>query len=149
MGYYMRFISTDERKISLTVLEAALKEIDSNYRVKRDETDNSQGDLMLGEDVYGEIEVNLPGDEIFDIEIEELVEFLEEVEGENKSKVVEVLNNASAILSVRVLDQGRASEETFEKIAPIWDCCFKNYSGLVQADDEGYHDDSGLILEVD
>ena len=100
-------------------------------------------------DIYGQIVVNRAGDGIFNEEIEELRELVEEVEGEKKSEVLSVLAQAKAIVIVRVLWQGRESEETLEKIDPLWQWLLANRKGLMQAEGEGYYDASGLILEVE
>jgi hypothetical protein len=150
MGYFMRFIVTDEKKVSLTELESALKESNENYRIESDEGDDTYGELMSGEDIYGQIEINIPDDGLFDEEIGELIEFLEDAEGENKTIVLETLNNARSIFCIQVLNQGRSSDEdTLSKIDPIWKWFFRNRKGLMQADAEGYYDALGLILEVE
>jgi hypothetical protein len=145
----MRFIAADEQDVSLSVLEAALKETDAAYLIERDEGSDSEGVLTYKGDVYGEVAVNRPGDGIFDEEIEELREFVDEVEGEKKSDVLSVLGRAKAIVAVRVLWQGRESEETLEKIDPLWQWLLAHRTGLMQADGEGYYDATGLILEVE
>jgi hypothetical protein len=149
MGYYMRFISNDERKLSLKELESALKEYDSSYKVERGEDDDSEGTLTYADGVYGQLEVNEKRDGVFEDEIEMLKENVENTEGENKQRVLDVLEKASSLLFVRVLNQGRSDEETLEKINPIWGWLFKNRNGLAHADYEGYYDDTGLIFEVD
>ena len=149
LGYYMRFIADDEQDVSLGVLEAALKKTDAAYLIERDEASDSEGVLTYKGDVYGEIAVNRPGDGIFDEEIEELREFVDDVEGEKKSEVLGVLSRAKTIVAVRVLWQGRESEETLEKIDPLWQWLIAHRKGLIQAEGEGYYDDTGLILEVE
>ena len=146
MGYYMRFISTDERKLSLKEIESALKENDSNYKIDRD--DDAEGTLMYDDGVYGLLEINEEGDGIFEDEIEMLKEKVEAAEGENKQSVLDVLEKSESLLFVRVVDQGRNDEETLEKINPMLDWLIKNREGLIQADYEGYYDASGLIFEV-
>ena len=85
MGYYMRFIVTDEKDVSLGPLESALKQIDPAYLIDRDEEADSEGLLKWRDAVYGQIEVNRPGDGLFDGEIEELKEFVENSEGAKRS----------------------------------------------------------------
>ena len=148
MGYYMRFIVTDERDLSLSVFESALKQVDSAYLIERDEESDSQGLLKCGDDVYGQIELNRPGDGLFDGEIEELKGFVDNNEGAKQSEVLNVLGQAKAIVAIRVLDQGRESEDTLMKIDPLWRWLFANRQGLLQAGGEGYYDASGLILAV-
>jgi hypothetical protein len=64
MGYYMRFIVTDEGQVSMSELEASLRGIDPNYSLSRDDGEEKQAHLYYGEEVYGEIEVNVPGDDL-------------------------------------------------------------------------------------
>jgi hypothetical protein len=145
----MRFIAVDEQDVSLSILEAALQQTDAAYLIERDEDSDSEGALTYEGDVYGQLEVSRAGDGIFNEEIEELKEFVEESEGEKKSEVTHILSQAKAIVAIRVLWQGRESEETLEKVGPLWQWLFANRTGLLQADGEGYYDASGLILEVE
>jgi hypothetical protein len=144
----MRFIVIAEQDVSLGLLESALKQVDSAYLIERDEESDIEGLLKCGDDVYGQIEVNLPGDDLFDGEIEELKDFVNNSEGIKRSEVLNVLSQAKAIVAIRVLDQGRESEDTLMKIDPLWRWLFANRQGLLQAGGEGYYDASGLILEV-
>lgn len=142
MGYYLRFLVTDSQEISLVQVEAGLKQSNLDYRI-------SDGDLMLGEDVLAEIEINCPSDGLFDEEIEELTEEVQEKRSRNKKRVAEVLQQAKAIVAVRVLSQGRDEEETMEKLVPLWEWLFVNRTGLLQADADGYYDQTRRILKVD
>ena len=148
MGYYMRYIVTDEKEISLAMLESALQQLDSAYQIERDEPADDEGLLKHGEGVYGQIEINRPGDGIFDGELEELAEFVNAAPGENQSRVLEVLHQARAILAIRVVHETREIEETLTKIDSLWAWLFANRKGLMQAGGEGYYDASGLILPV-
>jgi hypothetical protein len=76
-----------------------------------------------------------------------LLEEVEESEGEGKTKVKRALEQAKAIVALQVLWQGCGTEETMEKLEPLWEWLFANRQGLLQADAEGYYDSSGLILE--
>ncbi|MCI0665735.1 MAG: hypothetical protein L0220_32160 [Acidobacteria bacterium] len=145
MGYYMRFISIDKEDISLSVLESALRLSDTDYRI------NNDGDILYKGEIYGQLEVNRPGDSLYGDEIEELKEFIEEARGAKKKKqrVLAVLDNSSAIVAVGVLWQELTAEETLERLEPLWDWLLANRKGLIQADDEGYYDATGLILKVE
>ena len=61
---------------------------------------------------------------------------------------MDALTNATSIIAVRVLWQGREPEPTLEKLDALWNWLLSNRTGLMQADDEGYYDSSGLILSV-
>jgi hypothetical protein len=80
----MRFVAVDG-EVSLSALEATLKETDAAYQIERDEDADSEGVLTHTGEVYGQVEINRPGDEIFDGEIEELKAAVEGSEGVNKA----------------------------------------------------------------
>lgn len=146
----MRFVVADDKDISLSVINSGLKEKDAAYSVEFDDDADDAGDLTYNGDIYGTLEINRPGDGLFDEEIEELQEFLEDAEGERKSEVLQTLNDAKAIVALQVLQQGRATdEETLVRIDLLWEWLFANYKGLMQADAEGYYDASGLVVKVE
>lgn len=124
MGYYMRYIVTDDQPLLLGDLDAALKSIDPNYAI-------TNGDFHYGSDLYGEIEINPRGEELCDEELSELEEFAEDSEGAHKQRVIDTLCGAKAILAVRVLWQGRESEPTLKKNHPLWEWLFSNRQGLM------------------
>jgi len=150
MGYYMRFIVTDDKEISLSKINSGLKKIDAAYSIEFDNDVDDAGDLTYNGDIYGALEINRPSDGLFDEEIDELNEFLEDSEDERKSEVLQVLNDAKVIVALQVLQQGRTTdEETLVKIDLLWEWLFANYKGMMQADAEGYYDAQGLVIEVD
>ncbi len=142
MGYYMRYILTDDRETTLSEIETGLKQVDPDYSIGDGET------LMYGDELYGEIEINVPGDGLFEAEVEELKEEIKDNRGRNKTTVLEALQKARAIVAVRVLWQDRETEQTLDKIDPLWEWLFDNREGLLQADGEGYYSQSKHILKV-
>ena len=148
MGYYMRFILTGEDETRLRDLEAGLKKVDGSYQITNVELlPYESGELRHGDALLGEVEINRPADP------EELDELREEVEEsgastEEQQAVLSVVNQATSIIAVRVLRQGRNSEEVLEEIDPLWDWLFANRKGLLHADADGFYDASGLILEA-
>jgi len=138
----MRFITTDSAETTPSILEQALKETDSQYSI------TESGELKHGDDVYGVVEVNRPGDGLFEEEIGELKEFVEDVRGKRKPDVLKSLDEAKAIIAVQVLFGDRQAEVTLQKLDPLWEWLISNRKGLLQADDEGYYDQSGRILKV-
>jgi hypothetical protein len=145
MSYYMRYISTSAEPLTLQVLEAGLRSLDPKYRVAED------GDLLYGDELFGQLEVNLPDEELFEEEREELLEELEDAEDAKGVKVVrKVLEEARAIVALQVLFQGRKdTESTLQRIDPLWDWLYAHRTGLMQADGEGYYDAKGAVLELE
>ncbi len=149
MGYYLRFVSPDDREVAFPAIAEALKAINASYELKVDKAGTRpSADLLFGGDAYAEIEINSSGDGLFDEEIDELKEFLEDAGSGDKAKVLAVLDSAKSIIAVRVLLGGRETEETMEKLDPLWQWLFANRDGLLQTDEQGYYDSSGLVLEV-
>jgi hypothetical protein len=148
MGYYMRFFDTSEEPLTTEQIQEALKEEDPSYRLEAPESAKiPQADLYRGDDLFAEIEINQPGEALFEDEIKEMIEFLEEAKGTSRKRVEETLQNAKRIVSIRVLSQGKESDETIAGIEPLWKWLFLTRKGLLQADGEGYYDQNGLIHE--
>ena len=148
MGYYMRFFDTSEELLSIREIEMGLKEKDPSFRVDvpKDGAGTS-GILYRDESIYAEIEINQPGDGLFENEIEEMLEFLEDASSGNRERVEDTLKNAKRTISLRVLHQDRDPNETFDGLGNLWTLLFATRKGLLQADGEGYYDENGLILE--
>jgi hypothetical protein len=152
MGYYMRYIVTDG-ELRLVEIEEALRGTDGAYRLHQHSgTQRQSADLYHGDELYGELEINRPGDGLFEDEIAELREMVEEREEsdeDGRRRVVDLLTRATGMLAVRVLWQGRDAEPTLERLDPLWRWLHDRREGLLQADSEGYYDQDGLVLAVE
>ena len=142
MSYYIRYISTDATETTPPTLQEALTERDPQYSIA------ASGEFKHGEEVYGVVEINRPGDGLFEEEIEELKEFVKDVRGKRKLDVLKTLDDARAIVAVQVLFGDRPAEVTLQKLDPLWEWLISHRRGLLQADDEGYYDKTGRILKV-
>jgi hypothetical protein len=147
MGYYLRFITTDTAPIDLAKLSAVLQSQDGKYAL---ESRGQELTLHYDGEPYADLEINRPGDGLFEEEIEELLEFLEDATGRKKKRVQTVLKDAKQMLAAQVVFGGRDPEVTFDRIDPIWVHLFEHHNGLLQADGEGYYDaPEHLLLELD
>lgn len=143
MSHYMRFIATDGKAFTLADLEAGLKAEDEAYSL-------ADGLLRFDGEVYAEVEINRPGDGVFESEISTLREFLDEVEEGDRARVEKALRNARAVVVALPIHGERDEESTFDIIDALWDYLFEHHTGLLQADLEGYYDASGeLIYEAE
>jgi len=147
MGYYMRYIITDDREVNLNILEMALKIVSPLFSIQRSKGES--GELRFGNEVYGNLEINGLGDELFGSEVEELVEEVREAETGEKQTVLDTLKAAKSIIAVQVLWGGRKTDETLGKLDPLWNWLLANRKGLVQADGEGYYEKRKLILRIE
>lgn len=141
MSYFMRYISADTAPITVADLQQALQVVNPQYRI----VDNV---LHLGDDVFGDIEINHPDDELFQDEIAELREAVDDVRGKGKQAVLDVLEHATTIVAVQVLYQARDVETTLQAIDPLWTWLFAHRQGFLQVDGEGYYSQTKLLLKV-
>jgi hypothetical protein len=146
MGYLMRYISTDGREITLSMIEAALKAVDPSYAIANVEVDDL-GDLMYGDTQCAIIEINRPGDDMFEDDLAEFQDLVGKGDTGVEHVVRHTLTNATALIVIEALWKGEDAEPVLAKIDPLWNWLFANYAGLSQADSEGFYDSSGLILE--
>lgn len=148
MPYRMRFFDTSDEALSIKGIEVALKREDPAYHLEVfEDSERPLADMYFGGGVYAQIELNQPGDGLFDEEIQEMLEFIIDAEGKGRKQVEQVLKAAKRIIAVQVLSQGRQSEETLAVIDPLWQWLFHTRKGLLHADGEGYYDENDLILE--
>lgn len=146
MGYLMRYLSTDIREITLTTIETALQQLNPAYHITNTEVPDI-GDLMYADLNLGIIEVNRPGDDIFD---DDLAEFFDLVGPQNtpaQQQVRDVLTNTRTMIVVEAVWQGQDAEPVLSRLDVLWDWLFATYPGLLQADTEGFYHGEDLILE--
>jgi hypothetical protein len=144
----MRYFDTSDEPLAIKDIEAAMKRENPAYRLEIfEDSKRPLADLYLGDAVYAQIEINQPGDGLFDEEIEEMLDFLLDAEGQVQKRGEKVLKAAKRTVAVQVLSQGRESEETLSGIDPLWKWLFLTREGLLHADGAGYYDEDDLILE--
>ncbi len=148
MGYYMRFITTDPKPSSIDVLGGRLRSRNPGWRLESEAARRPSAKIHLGHELLGELEVNQPGDGLFDEEVEELLELIEADGRGDRERVVKLLEGATAAYVVRVLWQGREAEDTLDALDAVWEILFELHDGLLQADAEGYYSREGQVLEV-
>ncbi|MDF1665990.1 MAG: hypothetical protein P1V97_29810 [Planctomycetota bacterium] len=147
MGYYMRFLTTDKVVRGIPFLNRELQKRNPKWELEFVANAKRPSALLkYGSELYGEFEVNLPGDGLFTEEIEELGDFISHLE--KRDAVEKVLKDATAIYALRVLWQGRDSEATLDTLQVFWEVLFSLHSGLLQADDDGYYDAEKRVLAV-
>ncbi len=152
MGYYIRFVFDSDERPSLKAIGALLSEADASYAVTAVEAlpDDPPGsvyaNITLADDLIGALELRDvldPGD---DDDIQGLIEEIEEIDEDDA--VTSTLWNATGLLSVQVLWEGDDHSESLRKLNPLWSALLAKYSGVVQADEEGYYGVDGEILAL-
>lgn len=148
MGYYMRFVSTDNRSLLLPELLEVLLADDPDYAFKYDEPSHRiSGILIHSGRAVAELEVNVPGDGLFDEERDELVEAAAAGDGAGKPRILEALRSATWLLAIRVLSGDQDTEDVLALLDPVWNWLHLNRDGIVNADGEGFYEGRDLVLE--
>lgn len=145
MSYYMRFIITEAVPLDLPAVDAVLKSVDSAFAVRIDPMVPESGDLLYGDTAYAIVEVNQPGDDIFEEDIDELKEAVSFHDNPRKAEVLAVLDSAQRMIALEILEAG---DENLVALEPFWDALFARYKGLLQVDEEGFFDREGRVLSL-
>ena len=146
MGYYMRYISADERPLNLTAMGEALSAIDPRYRMRPTDLDDLV-EVVYDDKMYGQIEINGTDDELFEDDISAFIEMIGEATTQEERLVTSTLTAATQIIAVEMFWEGTDSEATFALFDPLWDWLFANRRGILQADSEGFYSADGLLVE--
>ena len=146
MGYYMRYISTDERPLSLAMIGETLGAIDPRYLIRTTDLDELV-EVIYDDKLYGQIEINTPGDELFEDDINAFMEMVGKPTTQEEHLVMATLTAATQMIAVEMFWEGTASEATFALFDPLWDWLFANRRGVLQADTEGFYSADGLLVE--
>lgn len=148
MGYYMRFITRDDRDVSFDQIEAMLILGDARYALQRSQFEFEQvADVFYDSVLIGQIEINQVDDEIFEDDVSAFREMIGEPVSNEDRSVLAILNQAWLMVVVEALWKGTDAEYTLTKFDPLWAWLFANRSGILQADNEGFYDANGLIVE--
>lgn len=146
MGDFIRYIITVAHDLTLDGLNQALKEVDPEFSIIPDRASTISGDLLHGSEVYGEIELNRPGDQVFSEDLDDLRDELIDIEGAEKNTVLHAFDEATGMIALELSEEGH---QHYRRIDPVWDWLFEHYPGLLQIDEEGYYDQNNQLLAVE
>jgi hypothetical protein len=147
LGYYIRYIVADDRAVSLQDIRIAIAAAGSGYEVDGEE---AEATIVYDSRPIGHVTLNTPGDGLFDEERDELIEFAQNSSNATaQARVVNTLRDAQGIVAVQVLFGEGETDQTLDRLGPLWTWLQANRRGLIQADGEGYYDDQELILALD
>ena len=146
MGDFIRYILTSENDLTLSLVEAGLKEIDPEFALLPDQAAPNSADVLHAGEIYGDIEINQREDQVFSEDIEDLRDELTEIEDEGKAGVLTMLDQAVTMVAFQISEQGH---DQYRRIDPLWDWLFDHHPGVLQIDEEGYYSQNELILGMD
>ena len=149
MGYYLRYIVTDTKPLTLDIIEAALRGMDPAYAItERTNPDSEYGVITYSNELFGAIELNVPGDRLFADEILEFRESFDDHSEIDVRAVLEALDNARMIVAVQAVWGEREAEAVLVRLDPLWDWLKLNYTGIMHADGEGFYTQDGLVPDL-
>ncbi len=130
MTFYLRYILTNGAEVSLPELDAALQQTDTSYEL--------DGDLILlnGEEI-GQIEINEPGDGLFEDDLALLDEFAEQKQDYDRLR--SLLEQATGLVTVHVLQAASAENE------PLFRWLLDNRPGLFVIEGGLFYNAAGPI----
>lgn len=146
MGYFMRFILGDPRTLDFATIGEVLTSIDPRYVMRPTDLDDLV-EVVYDGTLYGQIEIDSHGDELFEDDISAFTEMLGPATTHEEIVVANALKAATQIVAVEMFWEGTNGEATFEKFDPLWDWLFANRQGILQADTEGFYNAEGLLVE--
>ncbi|MBL8134481.1 MAG: hypothetical protein JNL42_21655 [Anaerolineae bacterium] len=145
MGDFFRFLATQDCDLTLTTLESLFRRSDNQFSIRVEAAAPNAGELLYGSSVVADIEINRPGEQVFDEDIIDLIEMLEGID-ESGDRVVARLGEVRLMVALQLTEEGHAS---YDQIDPLWNCLFETCDGILQVDDEGYYDSEGVVLALD
>lgn len=145
MGDFLRFLATAECDLDLPSVEMLFKSVDASFAIHAETAEPHIGELLYQSESLGEVEINYPGEVVYDEDIGEMLEILEDVEEDQKPRVLSLIRTAKLMVALQLTEEGH---EAYDRIDPFWDALFAHCDGLLQVDDEGYYDRDGLILPL-
>jgi hypothetical protein len=156
MGYYVRaFCTSPELPPLRTVLEwvksggVSLELGTENVAVNLDSPDWREAELRykVGNQSIV-VDVTRSSDELLSDEIEEFVEFLEDVpESVEKQKVVKQLRQTKAIVATQLL--GDVDDDGYTAAGTFISFFVEHCGGMIQADGEGFYDGDDVIVALE
>ena len=131
----MRFFLTDGPPPSLDDLAAVVTAADATGLIARDAAEPARGDLYFDGELYAEIEVNAPGDEIFEEDRLDLLDELAKQDDPKAAEAVDALRWATGAVVLRVYEPGH---DDWPRLNLIVDWLFETRAGVLQVDEEGF-----------
>ena len=136
----MRYFLADGPPPALAELQAALSAAESSGLLTTDPSEPERGDLYFSDVLYAEIEVNTPGDEIFDEDRDELLDELGKQDDPKAREAAQALANATGAVVFRVYEPGH---DDWPRLSVLVNWLLDTRDGVLQVDEEGIFDRSG------
>ncbi|MCE9560404.1 MAG: hypothetical protein K8R88_15830 [Armatimonadetes bacterium] len=141
MGYYMRYFVESGPTPRMEDISAMCEGTEARLDGET---------LKDGEEAYAIFEILEAGTDVFEEEIGEFHEFIEDSRWSlGKRRVEKCLKNCTCFVAVQVLFGTRGTDATLAVIEPFWERMGARNPGLIQADGEGFYSGRKLILALE
>jgi hypothetical protein len=146
MGLFMRFITPD-KSITFVMIRDALRKIDAQYDLPEVDIDDTSS-LFFGAIDCGVVEINHHSDDIFEDDVYELKALVGQDDSPAARQILDVLEKAQTLVVVEAIWEGDDADTALSRIDPLWDWLFDRFGGILQVDNDGFYDDSDLLLDM-
>lgn len=150
MPNFMRYVAIEDSRLSLRTVERGLTQHDDRYRLVVSETGQvPQADIKYDGGDLCSLWILRPDQVDYKSDLSHMKKALESVEDcQERKHVSKILDHARAIIKIRVFWGEREVEELTDLLDPLYGFCYQHWEGLLQSDDDGWHDPFGLVLEI-
>ena len=132
MSHCIRYFITESKMIDLTDLEAGIRQINPGYEIDADI-------LLLDEEEYGQIDINEPGDGLFESELELARRFAEKKAGRDRLQAT--LQDAKRLVVAQAIWSG-SDEETIDALRGMFGWLQQNYRGILMDEGGTFYDNA-------
>lgn len=132
----MRYFA--DAPLPLDQIKAGLRAEDPAFKI-------DGGELIRGDQLLGEIEINRPGSDLFDDEIAGTVQRLEHAQGH---AVIPRVRATQSVLALQVMDGERTPEITMQLLGPLWSVLQRLANGLWLVDGQGFFENGQLVVQM-
>jgi hypothetical protein len=142
---FLRFILDDGPPPSFDEMQAGLQASEPEAGFISIDDDPFAAHLAYGEVLLAVVERNVPGDGIFEDELDDLREEVLKQDDQRREIVLQALQRATGMVAFQPLP----GDLEFDKpMAWVIDWLFAHRSGLLQIDLEGFFDAKGRIISL-
>jgi hypothetical protein len=148
MSFFMRYVTRDDHRLTLERLEAGLHQSNRAYRLARVRADDRCADLNWSDDRLGELCIYREQDVEFAKSLALMRDRTTHSSGDLDT-VIELLDEAKALVTLEVVWEDREAEITQELLDPLWTLLCSRWDGLLEIEGDGWHDPIGQILKYE
>ena len=134
MTYYVRYAVTDDKPIILSEIEKGLQQVNPGYEIDADY-------LILEGQEYGQIDISLPGSDLFEDDLELMRAFAEEKE-KHEFLLSELQKVTSLIVVQAIWSNDRT--ETLKVIEGMFEWLMNNHKGVLMDEGGAFYRATGL-----